>query len=109
MAEVVGGRIIFDELMIYEAFFSIRPYVNHAELLKNLFAGNTKAFQLIMGGDKIAIFLSLFRFYISRQEKMSVPGRFSHKSQFESAVDNVGEYQRSRYNQDIMVLDVSRE
>ncbi|MDR1890840.1 MAG: hypothetical protein LBQ23_01475, partial [Puniceicoccales bacterium] len=109
VAEVVGGGITRDELMVYEVLSGIRPYVKQAELLKNLFEGKTKAFQLIMGGGKTAVLLSLFCFYISRQESMSVPVILSHASQFESVVGNVGEYQRSRFNQDIMLLDVSRE
>jgi hypothetical protein len=109
VADAVGAGITRDELMVYESLSGIRPYVKQAELLKSLFEGDAKAFQLIMGGGKTAVLLSLFCFYISRRNGMSVPVIFSHQSQFESVVGNVGEYQRSRFNQDIMVLDVTRE
>jgi hypothetical protein len=109
VAKVVGGGITRDELMIYETLSGIRPYVKQAELLKDLFAGDTKAFQLIMGGGKTAVLLSLYCFHISRQAKMSVPVILSHASQFQSVVGNVEEYQRSRFNHDTMILDVSHE
>jgi hypothetical protein len=109
VADVVGGGITRDELMIYEVLSGIRPYVNQAELLKGLFEGEIDAFQLGMGKGKTAVILSLLCFQVSRQENRSVPGIFCHPSQFESVVGNVGEYQRSRFNQDVMVLDFTRE
>ncbi|MDE6432500.1 MAG: DUF3638 domain-containing protein, partial [Opitutales bacterium] len=109
VANAIGGGITRDELMIYESLSNIRPHVNQAELLRGLFAGDISAFQLIMGGGKTAVLISLFCFYVSRREKCSVPVILSHPSQFESITGNVAEYQRSRFNQGCVILDVNRE
>jgi hypothetical protein len=62
-----------------------------------------------MGGGKTAVLLSLFYFSVSRQKDMSVLVILSPSYQFESVVGNVGENQRSWFNQDVMVLDVTRK
>jgi hypothetical protein len=57
----------------------------------------------------MTVLLPLFCFYVSRQEKMSLSVILAHSSQLESTIGNVGEYRRSRFNQDIMVPDATPE
>jgi len=109
LAEVVDCEITRDQLMVCEEFSSIRPYIKEVEPLKDLFDDKINDFQLITSGNKTKVPLSLFCSYASCQEKRSVPIMFSRPSQFEYVVDNMGEYQRSRFSQDLMMFDSTRE
>jgi hypothetical protein len=109
LAEAVDCEITCDQLMVCEKFSSIRPCIKVVEPLKDLFDDKINDFQLITSGNETKVPLFLFCSYASHQENRSVPIIFSHSSQFEYVVDNVRECQRSRFSQDLMMFDSTRE
>ncbi|MDR2576538.1 MAG: hypothetical protein LBC42_00610, partial [Puniceicoccales bacterium] len=99
-----------DEMLVYTAMAGITPKTSQSKLMQLIFEGNVKAFQLMMGGGKTAVMMSMLIFAFSRSTgKRRVPIVPCDPGQFESVLGILSEYQKERFDQGICMLDPTVE
>ena len=101
--------------LIFEALSGLRVRPKQIdkinEVFKKLFK-QTKdnfgvVFQLIMGGGKTSVILSQLIELVSNEKKL--PLFLCHHSQYATVLGNLKEFQKSRYNKEIVKIDFTRE
>ena len=105
---------------VYNLFFEYKTELRirqvQIDLLRKIMEGQTSGheelsnliFQLIMGGGKTSVILSVLLDLISEQ-----PNRLAilvlHPSQFDAVLGNVQKYQKDRFNKELVAVDYTRE